>query len=92
MGHLGLPIEDMQWIPEDSGSLTAHSITTKKMMTQKVEPDSFELPHHKLRKDIKTKLEELLSEYRSQFTQDETTTGTTPLTKMTIDTIDFEPV
>ena len=29
---------------------------------------------------------ELLKEYQSQFAQDETTIGTTPLTKMTIDT------
>ena len=38
------------------------------------------------------KLECLLKEYQSQFTQDETTTGTTPLTKMTIDTENSEPV
>ena len=29
VGHLETLIEDMQQIPEDSGSLTAHSITTK---------------------------------------------------------------
>ena len=39
-----------------------------------------------------TKLEELLKEYQSQFTQDETTIGMTPLTKMTIDTGDSESV
>ena len=27
VGHLELPIEDMQQIPEDSGLLTTHSIT-----------------------------------------------------------------
>ena len=36
-------------------------------------------------------MEELLREHQSQFTQDETTIGTTPLTKMTIDTRDSEP-
>ena len=30
VGHLEPPIEDMQQIPEDFGSLTAHSITTKR--------------------------------------------------------------
>ena len=75
----------MQQIPEDSGSLTAHSITTKRMMTKKVEPDTFPPPCHKVRTDIETKLEELFKEYQSQFTQDETTNGTTPLTKMKID-------
>ena len=52
----------MQQIPEDSGSLTAHSITTKRMMAKKVEPHTFKLPGHKLSKDIETKLEELLKE------------------------------
>ena len=36
VGHLEPPIEDMQQIPEDSGSLTAHSITTKRMMAERV--------------------------------------------------------
>ena len=92
MGHLELLIEDMKWIPEDSGSPTAHSITTKKIMAETVEPDSFEPPCHKLWKDIETKLEELLREYKSQFAQDETTTGTTPPAKMSIDTRDSKPV
>ena len=30
VGHLEPPIEDMQQTPEDSGSLSAHSITTKR--------------------------------------------------------------
>ena len=30
MGHLEPPIKDMQQTPEDSASLTAHSITTKR--------------------------------------------------------------
>ena len=34
----------------------------EKMMAKKVEPDTFKSPCHKLRKDIKTKLEELLKE------------------------------
>ena len=69
-----------------------HGITTKKMMAEKVEPDPFKPPYHKLREDIKTKLEELLKKYTSQFTQDETIIGTTPLTQMTKDTGNSEPV
>ena len=61
-------------------------------MAKKVEPDTFRLPCHKLRKDIKTKLVELLKEYQSQFMHDETSIGTTPLTEMTIDTRVPEPV
>ena len=38
-------------------------------MAKKVESDTFEPPCHKLSKDIKTKLEELLKEYKSQFAQ-----------------------
>ena len=45
-----------------------------------------------VRKDSETKLKELLKEYQSQFTQDETTIGTPPLTKMLIDTGDSQPV
>ena len=61
-------------------------------MAEKVEPNTFRPPCHKLRKDIETKLTELLKEYELQFTHDETTIGTTPLTKMTIDTRVSEPV
>ena len=54
VGHLEPPIEDMQQIPEDPGSLTTHSITTKRMIAKKVEPDMFKQPHHELRKDTET--------------------------------------
>ena len=57
-----------------------------------MEQDTFEPPHHKLKPNIKAKLEALLKEYQSQFTRDETTIGTTPLTKMSIDTGNSEPV
>ena len=45
-----------------------------------------------LKQHIKAKLEALLQEYASQLTQDETSIGTTPLTKMMIDTGTSEPV
>ena len=92
VGHLEPPIKDMQQLSENSGSPTAHSITTKEMMAEKVEPDPFKLPCYKLMKDIQTKLEDLVKEYESQFAQDETTIGTIPLTKMTTDTKNSEPV
>ena len=52
------------------------------------------LSHHARNSNqtIEAKLEALLKEYASQFTQDETSIGTTPLTKMTIDTGTSEPV
>ena len=63
-----------------------HSITIERMMAEKVEPDTYKPPHHKLKHNIKTKLMELLKEYDSQFAQDETSIGTTPLAEMIIDT------
>ena len=57
-----------------------------------MEPDAFEPPHHKLKPSIEAKLEALLKEYASQFTQDETSIGTTPLTEMMIDTGTSEPM
>ena len=62
------------------------------MISEQVEPDAFEPPHHKLKPSIEGKLEALLKEYASQFTQDETSIGMTPLTKMLIDTGTSEPV
>ena len=64
----------------------------KKMMSEQMEPDAFEPLHHRLKPNIKAKLEALLKEYASQFAWDETSIGTTPLTKMTIDTGNSEPV
>ena len=61
-------------------------------MAEQIEPDTFKPPHHKLKKHIETKLTALLKEYNSQFTQDETSIGTTPLTEMIIDTGTSEPV
>ena len=42
--------------------------------------------------NIEAKLEALLKEYATQFPQDETSIGMTPLTKITIDTGNTEPV
>ena len=41
-------------------------------LKEKVEPDTFKPPYHKLKHNIETKLTELLKEYDSQFAQDET--------------------
>ena len=69
-----------------------HSITTEKMSAEKVDPDTFKPSCHKLKQHIKTKLTELLKEYDSQFAQDKTSIGTTPLMEMTKDTGTSEPV
>ena len=62
------------------------------MMAEQVKPDTFKPPHHKLNQHIEGKHEALLKEYTSQFAQDETSIGTTPVTEMMIDTGASEPV
>ena len=61
-------------------------------MSEQVEPDAFEPPCHKLKPSIEAELEALLKENAFQFTQDETSIGMTPVTKITIDTRTSEPV
>ena len=84
----------MEEIPQTTDSpyaLTTHSITTK-MTLEKAELYTFKPPHHKLKQHIETRLTVLLTDYDSQFAQDETSIGSTPLTEMTIDTGNSEPV
>ena len=96
VGHLEPTIEDIAednphfWSTPDAH--TSNSITTQQMMAEQVEPDTFKLPHHKLKQSIEAKLEALLKEYTSQFAQDEASIWTTPLTEMTFDTRASEPV
>ena len=70
----------------------ANSITLKKMMSETVTSDIFDPPHHKISTPVQNSLELLLKEYESQFAQDETSIGTTPLTSMSIDTGTADPV
>ena len=62
------------------------------MMSETITPGTFNHPCHKLSAAVQDKLKLLLQEYESQFTKDETTIGTTPLTSMTIDTGTSDPV
>ena len=62
------------------------------MMPEQVKPDTFDPPHHKLKTNTQNKLDALLKEYKTQFAKDETSIGTTPLTKMTINTSNCNPV
>ena len=61
-------------------------------MAKEVKTDTFHPPCHKLKPSIDSKLDTLLKEYISQFTKDETSTGMTSLTEMTIDTGASNPV
>ena len=61
-------------------------------MAEQVKLDTFDPPHHKSKTNTQNKLDALLKEYETQFAKDETSIGTTPLTKMTINTGDSDPV
>ena len=95
--HLEPTIEDIEeeknlHLQANLDAHTTNSITSQRMMSEQVKPDTFEPPCHKLKLIIEAKLGVLLKEYASQFTQDETSIGTTPLTEMIIDTGSSEPV
>ena len=62
------------------------------MLPQTVKPDSFSPPKYQLDLIIQQQLDNLLGTFKDQFAKDEMTIGTTPLTQMSIDTGDSDPV
>ena len=91
VGHLEPAVMDDN-TTDQTETHHANSITLKKMMAETVTPDTFNPPCHDLSKTVKNELDILLWEYESQFAQDETSIGTTPLTSMTIDTGTSDPI
>ena len=71
---------------------SANSVTLQMMMAEQVQPDIFNIPHHKLKPGIQSKLDALLKKYESRFAKDETYIGKTSLMEMTIDTGNSDPV
>ena len=71
---------------------SAHSVTLQKMMAEQVQPDVFDRHHLKLKLGIQSKLDALLKEYETQSAKDETSIRTIPLTEMTIDTGNSDPI
>ena len=63
-----------------------NNMTLQKMMAEQVQQETFNPPCHNLKPSIELKLKALLKEYALLFAKDEMTSGTTPLTEMTIDT------
>ena len=53
------------------------------MMSETITSDTFNPPCHDISPSVQNSLTSLLEEYDSQFTQDETSIGTTMLTSMT---------
>ena len=85
IGHLEPPIDDLTQIP-------INSATTQWMLPETVKPDSFTPPKYQLDATIQEQLDSLLRTFQDQFAKDEMTIGTTPLTQMSIDTGDSDPV
>ena len=85
IGHLEPPIDELTQIP-------INSATTQWMLPETVKPDSFTPPKYELNSNIQQQLDNLLGTFKDQFTKDEMTIGTTPLTQMSIDTEDSDPV
>ena len=85
IGHLEPPIDNLAQIP-------INSATTQQMLPETIEPDSFTLPKYQLDATTQQQLDFLLRPFKDQFMKDETTIGTTPLTQMSIDMGDSDPV
>ena len=79
------PIDDLAQIP-------INSATTQQMLPETVKPDSFTPPKYQLDSTTQQQLDNLLGTFKDQFVKDETTIGTTPLTQMSINTGDSDPV
>ena len=89
IGHLEPAVLDST---DQQETHQTNSMTLKKIMSETVTPDTFNPPHHELSTAVQHDLVLLLQESELQFTQDETSIGTTPLTSMTIDTGNSDPV
>ena len=85
IGHLEPPIDELTQMP-------INSATTQWMLPETVKPDSFTPPKYQLDLTIQQQLNNLLGTFKDQFAKDEMTIGTTPLTQMSIDTGDSDPV
>ena len=70
-----------------------NSITTENVIDEHAQPDTFTHPLHNLLGNMKiTWTYQLLETFKSQFAKDETSIGTTHLTKMHTDRGDSESV
>ena len=85
IGHLEPPIDNLTQIP-------INSATTQWMLPETVKPDYFTPPKYQLDTSIQQQLDNLLGTFKDQFAKDKTTIGTTPLTQMSINTGDSDPV
>ena len=85
IGHLEPLINDLAQIP-------INSATTQRMLPETIKPDSFTPPKYQLDSTTQQQLDFLLRTFKDQFAKDETTIGTTPLTQMSMNTGDSDPI
>ena len=85
IGHLEPPIDDLAQIP-------INSATTRRMLPETIKLDSFTPSKYQLDSTTQQQLDFLLRTFKDQFAKDETTIGTTPLTQMSINTGDSDPI
>ena len=89
IGHL----EPLELDSTDQGEKhQVNSITLRKMMSKTIMSDTFNPPHHEILTPVQNSLKVLIEEYKLQFTQDEMSIATTPLTSMSIDTGTTDPI
>ena len=91
VGHLE-PTLTNDTMKDQTEAHPTNSVMLQKMMAEQVKLDIFDPPHHKLKTSTQNKFDTLLKEYKSLFTKDETSIRTTPLTSITIDTGNSDPV
>ena len=90
--HMNLP-KGMKIGPIDKlTQIPINSATTKRMLPKTIKLDSFTPPKYQLDSTIQQQLDNLLRTFKDQFAKDKTTIGTTPITLMSIDTGDSDPV
>ena len=85
IGHLEPPIDDLAQIP-------INSATTQWLLPETIKPDAFTPPKYQLDSTTQQQLDFLLRTFKDQFAKDKTTIGTTPLTQMSIDMGDSDPI
>ena len=85
IGHLDPPIDELTQTP-------INSATTQQMLPETIKPDSFTPPKYRLDLTIQQQLDNLLGTFKDQFAKDEMTIGIIPLTQMSIDTGNSDPV
>ena len=85
IGHLEPPIDDL-------AQILINSATTQRMLPETIRPDSFTPPKYQLDSTTQQQLDFLLGTFKDRFTKDETAIGTTPLTQMSINTGDSDPI